>query len=250
MFSTSIFVAALAFAAPFVVRADVTPTGPAPGAVYDEGAPCPITWKGDTSSTTLWKNMAIQLMTGSNLNVLFITTVATGQDGTIDGQFTYPCPKVTPNSAIYFYQFNAPNALNTTFTTRFAIATTAGLTTPPANATQPNGDPIPWGVGALDNLADTVPQPSFVSGISMPTSTAANASSLVPSSTTASDSASSSLSNVVTSAGLLTPLPTSQTASPTPQFTTMTSGAMTGFDIRVLGAAAAAAATLALSFVW
>lgn len=248
MFFTRTFVAALAFAAPFVVRADVTPTGPAPGAVYDEGAPCPITWKGDTSSTTVWKNMAIQLMTGSNLNVLFITTVATDQDGTIDGQFTYPCPKVTPNSAIYFYQFNAPNAPNTTYTTRFAIATTAGLTTPPANATQPNGDAIPWGVGALDNPVDTVPQPSFVSGISMPSATAANSSSLGPSSTTAS--ASSTLTNVVTSASPLTPLPTSQTASPTPQFTTITSGAMTGFDIRVLGAAAAAAATLALSFVW
>lgn len=74
MFSTKTFVALLVFVAPFLVRAVVTPTGPSPGAVYNEGSSCPITWKGDTDSNTIWKNMAIQLMSGSNLNMVPVTS--------------------------------------------------------------------------------------------------------------------------------------------------------------------------------
>ena len=76
MFSTSTntFIVLFAFAAPLLVRADVTPTVPAPGAVYNEGTPCPIAWTGDTSSTTLWKDMAIELMAGNNFEMEFITS--------------------------------------------------------------------------------------------------------------------------------------------------------------------------------
>jgi len=247
MFSTNAFIALLAFVPYILVRADVIPVTPAPGAVYDEGSPCPIAWNGDTNSTTLWKNMAIQLMTGDNLNMVFITTVATGQDGTISGTFSYPCPQVTPNSAIYFYQFLAPLALNETWigTGRFAIASSTGATTPPTNATQPDGSPIPWGTGALVNPSDSVPPPSFASNSSMTLS-----SSIAANSSTASVILSSTNAGapIITSAGTTaTPVVSSSTsASPTGQ---STSGAMATFDIRVWGAAAAAA-TLALSFVW
>ena len=74
MLSTKTFVALLVFATPFLVRADVVPTTPAPGTVYNEGSPCLIAWNGDTSSTTLWKGMAIELMTGSNTDMLFLTS--------------------------------------------------------------------------------------------------------------------------------------------------------------------------------
>lgn len=74
MFSTNTFLALLFFVAPFLVRADVDATVPAPGAVYNEGSDCPIAWDGDTVSPSVWKNMAITLMTGDNFNMYFITS--------------------------------------------------------------------------------------------------------------------------------------------------------------------------------
>lgn len=74
MFSTKSFVALLVFAAPFFVHADVTPTRPAPGDVYNEGSTCYIAWKGDTLSTTLWKSMDIELMTGNNTDMVSLAS--------------------------------------------------------------------------------------------------------------------------------------------------------------------------------
>jgi hypothetical protein len=74
MFSISTFVAFFVSAAPFLVRAIVVPTIPAPGAVYNEGSPCPIAWDGDVNSTTDWKNMDIALMSGNNYEMEFITS--------------------------------------------------------------------------------------------------------------------------------------------------------------------------------
>jgi len=239
---TNTFVALLAFAAPFLVRADCTPTLPAPGTVYNEGSTCLIAWDGDTSSTTLWKNMAIELMTGNNFEMEFITTVATGQDGTVSGRFSYPCPQVTPNSAIYFYQFDAPDAVNTTWTGRFTIASSTGQTTPPANSIQPDDSDIPWGIGALVNPSKAILPPTFADSNVLSSSTASNSSSLPSVANSATSSATPVLATVVTSASVI--------PSSTPTQSKTTSGAMTGFDIRVLGAAAAAAASLTFSFVW
>ncbi|KAL7280630.1 hypothetical protein ACG7TL_005568 [Trametes sanguinea] len=69
---------------------------------------------------------------------------------------------VTPNSAIYFYQFTSPDAANRTWTTRFAIADASGNTTPPANSTQPDGQAIPWGVGGLVDPSNAVAAPSYL----------------------------------------------------------------------------------------
>ncbi|KAG7443975.1 uncharacterized protein BT62DRAFT_971781 [Guyanagaster necrorhizus] len=143
--------------------ADVVPTVPGPGDSYDEGDTCVIEWTGDKSSTTAWKDMAIELMTGSNTAMVHITTVATGQDGTADGSYNYTCPDVTPNSAIYFYQFTAPAAANTTWVTRFTIASTNGKSTTPTNSTQPDGSDIAWGTGALVDPSLAVAAPDFSS---------------------------------------------------------------------------------------
>jgi len=252
MFSTSTFVAFFVSAAPFLVRAIVMPTIPAPGAVYNVNSPCPIAWDGDVNSTTDWKNMDIALMSGNNYEMEFITTVATSLDGTVSGTFSYPCPNVTPNSAIYFYQFVAPAVINGSWvgTGRFTIASTTGATTPPANATQPNGDDIPWGLGALVDPTTADGPPSFASSIFSVSSFVASNSSMsavVASSATVNTtgSATAVLSSVITTPSPVLPS-LSTSASPTSQ---SASGAvMTTFDIRVLGAAAVA--TLALSFVW
>ncbi|KAG6885758.1 hypothetical protein C0993_010270 [Termitomyces sp. T159_Od127] len=171
MFATFALTALLASASLLRVRADVTPSDPGPGVVYKAGGTCHIEWVGDKSSPTAWKNMAIQLMTGDNLNMIHLTTVATGLDGTADGTFDHTCPSVSPNSAIYFYQFTAPNAPVKQWTTRFTIASAAGATTPPTNNTQPGGDQIPWGTGALSDPSTAVPPPSFTASSSAPGST-------------------------------------------------------------------------------
>ena len=58
------------FAALATVRADPSPSEPGPGAVYNEGSTCHISWDPDTSGA--WKNMTISLMSGSNSAMNFI----------------------------------------------------------------------------------------------------------------------------------------------------------------------------------
>lgn len=172
----------LAFASPILVHADVTPSEPGPGSVFNAGSKCRVTWQGDADSPTAWKEMAIELMSGSNLAMVHITTVTTGQDGTKDGAFEYTCPEVTPYSAIYFYQFTSPHTPVKTWTTRFAIASATGETTPPANPKQPgSGDAIPWGVGNLVDQTKAVPAPAFAKD--GPSSSASLNSTTVASST-------------------------------------------------------------------
>jgi hypothetical protein len=74
MFATHAFAALLALATPFFALADVTPSEPGPGDSFNAGTTCHTTWLGDTDSTTTWKNMAIELMSGSNLGMVHITS--------------------------------------------------------------------------------------------------------------------------------------------------------------------------------
>lgn len=146
-----------------LVRADPNPTEPGPSNVYNAGGQCRIVWTPDP--TGLWKVMNIELMTGSNFQMVHLTTVAT-VDGT-DAKaspFVYPCPAVKPNSAIYFYQFTSPGANTTLWTTRFTLADAKGESTPPTEDKQPGtGEAIPWGTGELANPADAKPPPGGAS---------------------------------------------------------------------------------------
>ena len=126
----------------------VTPTGPGPNEIFREGKPCLISWTHDTTGT--WTSFSVDLMSGSNLDMKVVTNAFKGLDGTKGNTtFSWPCPAVTPNSAIYFYQFNDAAGRQPSWTTRFTIASPTGETTPPAHFTQKNGRPIPWGVGEL-----------------------------------------------------------------------------------------------------
>jgi hypothetical protein len=170
MVAVQALTALLALAAsPLLVRADVTPSEPGPGSSFNAGTTCRVTWEGDKDSTTAWKDMAIQLMSGSNTAMVHVTTVTTNQDGTVDGRFEYPCPEVNPYSAIYFYQFTSTHTTTKTWTTRFTIASASGATTPPANANQPgSNDPIPWGTGALADTSKAVAPPPSAGGTGAP----------------------------------------------------------------------------------
>lgn len=67
-------------------------------------------------------------------------------DATTGGEIAWTCPAVTINSAIYFYEFNI-GGLNATWTTRFAIASTAGKTVsgPPPSLFGLRNTGKPWG---------------------------------------------------------------------------------------------------------
>ncbi|KAF9233741.1 hypothetical protein BU15DRAFT_90233 [Melanogaster broomeanus] len=201
MFAVAPLLTILAAAA-ISVRADPTPNNPGPGDVFIEGQSCAVGWTADT--TGVWKNMSIELMTGSNLNMVFLTTV-----GTVDGTdptkttFSYPCPQVSPYSPIYFYQFTSPASTDLTWTGRFTITDSANDIVPPTESTQPNGDQIPWGTGVLVGGASAVPAPSGVPGSASATGTALGTPtvSVTPSSTPS-----------VTPSGSITP--SSATSSP------------------------------------
>ncbi|TFK69086.1 hypothetical protein BDN72DRAFT_626035 [Pluteus cervinus] len=183
-----------------LVHADVVPDTPGPGDVFKEGSTCKVTWDADTDKgSSTWKDMSIQLMSGDNFNMVPVTTVTTGADGSASGEFDYPCPDVTPNSPIYFYQFTSPTAANKTWTTRFTIAAADGSTTPPQNAVQPGGDNIPWGVGALTDPSKAVPPPAYLTGASTgspPNGTAPATSGVASSGVPPSGPAASSFTSV------------------------------------------------------
>lgn len=59
-----------------LVHADVFPFYPAAD-VLRSGQVCAIKWNGDSGSTTAWKDMAIELMSGDNFNMIHITSAFT-----------------------------------------------------------------------------------------------------------------------------------------------------------------------------
>ncbi|KAG6908737.1 hypothetical protein DXG01_003441 [Tephrocybe rancida] len=165
----------------YQVRAVVFPNFPA-GDIQTAGKTCHIAWGGDTASTTAWKDMSIEFMTGDNFNMVHLTTVTTGRDGTVAGSFDWVCPQVTPNAAIYFYQFRSPNTPDYAWTTRFPVASSSGQITSPPNSTQPDGAQIPWGTGALVDPSSGTPPPVFTTTTttSTPTTTQPPTSTATP----------------------------------------------------------------------
>jgi hypothetical protein len=75
MFSKVFLIAILAILPASLIVADVAPTVPAPGYVANAGSNCAIGWAGDTSSSTTWQNMSIQLMTGDNYDMIALTSM-------------------------------------------------------------------------------------------------------------------------------------------------------------------------------
>jgi hypothetical protein len=71
MFSRGAFLAFILSLA-LVAFAEIIPTVPDPGHVYNEGSTCQVGWTPD--STGQWKTMNIQLMTGSNFQMVPLTS--------------------------------------------------------------------------------------------------------------------------------------------------------------------------------
>ncbi|TBU45388.1 hypothetical protein BD309DRAFT_718509 [Dichomitus squalens] len=205
----------------------VVPTAPGPNDVFKEGAQCTFSWTPDPSGQ--WKQLTVQLMSGDNFNMVPVTTVATidGTD-TTKTTYSYACPDVQPNSAIYFYQFSTPAApKNLTWTTRFTIAAADGSTTPPANDTQPGGQKIPWGVGALVDQSKVVPPPDYLGGGAGATGSGTAAPSATSSTSVSTTSASSSSSDSSASSASTAPATTSSAGPGSGASSTDTSGVET-----------------------
>lgn len=52
----------------------VIPTAPGPGDVFKQGGDCTLSWTPDPSGT--WKQTDVELMTGDNFNMVFITSTS------------------------------------------------------------------------------------------------------------------------------------------------------------------------------
>ncbi|ORY90099.1 hypothetical protein BCR35DRAFT_132439 [Leucosporidium creatinivorum] len=170
-----------------LASADVIPTGPTPGDSFNEGANCLIQYDVDTTGN--WGNTTIQLMSGSNFDMVVVADVITGLDGSTGGVINWECPAVTPNSQIYFYQYSAPGQ-NTSWTGRFTIASATGESTEPTNSTTTAGVTVKYGYGALSDASETIASPS-VSGVTGSGSSATASGSSAATSSAASSSASS-----------------------------------------------------------
>lgn len=202
MFTSIKFAAGIVAVVAGVVSAAPNPTEPSSTSVFNVGGTCSIKW--DADSTAKWKSMSIQLMTGDNWNMIPITTVAQDIDATdaTKNSFTYTCPEVTPTSAIYFYQFSSPSEpTNLLWTTRFTIADASGKTTTPTETTQPDGQSIPWGKGALVDPSTAVAPPSYLNSTAQTTGGATGSSSGAVTATSAIASASSAVASASSAAG-------------------------------------------------
>ncbi|TNY23788.1 hypothetical protein DMC30DRAFT_280058 [Rhodotorula diobovata] len=143
------------------------------------GEKCDIEWNLDTTGD--WTDFSITLMTGSNFAMVPVQTVASGLDGTKGAQtIDYTCPDVSPNSAIYFYQFSQEGAA-TAWTTRFTIAAADGSTTKPTESTSG----IAWGTGSLVGSSGSASS-AAASGSSRVSSAAASSAAADASSASAS----------------------------------------------------------------
>ncbi|KAH9971001.1 hypothetical protein BGW80DRAFT_1325031 [Lactifluus volemus] len=215
------------------------PTEPEPGAIYNTGAKCPISWTPDPSGT--WKTMYIELMTGDNINMVHLTTIAKVDGTAAPGTYTYTCPSVTVNSAIYF--------IHPTWTGRFAIASANGVVVPPPNSTQPDGETIPWGIGALTDLSKAVPAPPYLNG-GASSNTPSSGSSSYSGVSSPTPAASTDPSSSTLSSDFATPSPSSPAATNGTGGSAASSGSSSG-DLAVFGAVPArvARAGVALAII-
>ncbi|WWC85204.1 uncharacterized protein L201_000063 [Kwoniella dendrophila CBS 6074] len=213
------------------VSAIVTPTSPDGSTVVKVGDKINALWTVD--STDNWNNLEIQLMTGDNLQMVPLATVATGIDGTKVDSFSFVAPDVSPYSKIYFLQFtNGGATTNVTWTTRFTIAGADGSTTEPTNSTVYSGNTVQWGTGKLLSQVST-------EGSSSNSTTSASGSS--SNSTTGAGSA---VTTIVTSESASASSSASASASAASEsISTFTSGTATGSGAKTVAAAAASSSS-------
>jgi len=222
-----LFTTSLLFALSTIASAQMLPLTPSG---VTAGKETTAQWTKDT--TGVWKDVTMTLMTGDNFQMVPLTTLATGIDATTVDSYSFAVPEVTPNSAIYFLQFQpANNASAYQWTTRFLIASADGTpATPPPNDVQPGGASIPWGVGSL------------LSGQGQGSNSTIDDTDAVSSSTTASST--SSTKSIISSSSSSS---SSSTASTTKAPIVLPSSSSSSTNSQSAAAAAAASASASTS---
>ncbi|KGB80342.1 hypothetical protein CNBG_6180 [Cryptococcus deuterogattii R265] len=187
-----------------LAQATITPTSPDGSTTVKVGDTIEALWTAD--STDGWTDVEIQLMTGDNLAMVPLATVATGIDGTSSTSFSFVAPDVSPYSKIYFLQFtNGGNMTDATWTTRFTIAGADGSTTEPTNSTDFHGQTVEWGTGQLLSSVSSSSNSSSSSTEANSTSASAVAAAVTTSASSSSSSSSSSASSESPSASSASP---------------------------------------------
>ncbi|GAA5988404.1 hypothetical protein JCM10908_003550 [Rhodotorula pacifica] len=151
----------------------ITPAAPkGTDTVFRAGQDCTFAFERDPKG--LWKTVNVDLFSGSLLDMVNVTRVASGLDGISHNvRFVYECPAVEPPAPIYFYQFSSPDDTNRVWSSRFAIAGEDGNVVKPEHEHQPNGSGEPWGVGRLANGTNSSPNPTAAPTASTSSSTQA-----------------------------------------------------------------------------
>ncbi|OZJ06363.1 hypothetical protein BZG36_00759 [Bifiguratus adelaidae] len=199
--------------------AGVAPTYPSPGTTWTPGQQYQITWTNDNTSpstATGWTKFSIDFMTGDNDQQVTLENVAQGINGVTTSSYTWTAPQVDPPSAIYFFMFTSDTGAYHSWTTRFTITAADGSTVPPTNATQPNGQAIPWGIGKLSAATASSSTPAMVtaSGVSaMPSASAVSASMPVASAASAASTVSTVSNGTAANASTPTTAPASASHS-------------------------------------
>ncbi|WVW83457.1 hypothetical protein I302_105478 [Kwoniella bestiolae CBS 10118] len=228
MFTQTISLLALAALS---AQAIVTPTSPDSNTVVKVGEKINALWTVD--SVDNWNDVSIQLMTGDNLQMVPLATVAEGIDGTKVSSYSFDAPDVSPYSKIYFLQFtNGGIATNATWTTRFTIAGADGSATAPEQSTVYSGTTVEWGTGTLLSSVST-------DGSSSSNSTSTGTTS---SNSTSGTGAGSSVTTVSVS-----DTSSSTSASASENTSTFTSGTASGSGSKTVAAAAATSASASAS---
>ncbi|ORZ10866.1 hypothetical protein BCR42DRAFT_422217 [Absidia repens] len=194
MFNKLILAASALLATSFVADASMAPSYPSPGTVWKSGQQYDILWADDNAAPSIasgWKDFKIDFMTGDNSQQVFLSNVASNLDGTKISKFTWTAPEVKPNAAVYFFMFS--NGKDSAWTTRFGITGADGVLAEPEHATQPTGEKIPWGTGALASGGgnSTASGNSTQSAVSSSASAAASGAASSPAVSAASDASSS-----------------------------------------------------------
>ncbi|KAI8060896.1 hypothetical protein BC940DRAFT_311090 [Gongronella butleri] len=202
MLSQLILAATALVASSFTAEATMAPSYPSPGTTWKEGQQYTILWADDGTSPSIaqgWKSFKIDFMTGDNNNQTFLENVASNLDGTAISNYTWTAPAVNPHSAIYFFMFTN-SAGQMAWTTRFGITGADGQLTAPAHATQPTGEKIPWGTGALvaGGASNSTASSAAASSAPASSSAAASGSASVSSSGSAAAASSSTKSGAAT----------------------------------------------------
>ncbi|TNY22279.1 hypothetical protein DMC30DRAFT_157014 [Rhodotorula diobovata] len=143
---------------PSLAHAAVQPTWPGgKGLVFRAGDTCSFRYKVDTTNT--WTSFAVDLMSGSNYEMVEVTRIASDLDGTVgdeegNAELNFTCPEVDPPAPIYFLEATQDDK-DPVWTNRFALAAPNGTVVPAPHNNQPDDETIPWGVGALVNGTDS-----------------------------------------------------------------------------------------------